>query len=199
MARRVYGVGVMDLPGEAYFPRGEVGGRTVKRPAYRAWENMLRRAYCAKLKAKRPTYAGVTVCDEWHTFSTFRRWWLENRREGWELDKDLLGDSRQYGPDSCIYIPGWLNTFTSDSGAIRGAWPIGVRLDRRRGQFMAECCHPFTEGKKGHFLGYFTCPQEAHKAWKARKLEIAAELKPRMDEIDARLYPRVVAIIERMV
>lgn len=35
-----------------------------------------------------------------------------------------------------------------------------------------------------------------HTAWLNRKLEIALELKPEMDEIDLRIYPNVIGIIK---
>ena len=51
-----------------------------------------------------------------------------------------------------------------------------------------------TPAKVEH-LGLFKTPEAAHLAWKARKLELALELKPKMDEIDLRIYPRIVEII----
>ena len=36
---------------------------------------------------------------------------------------------------------------------------------------------------------------QAHQAWRNRKLKIAAELKSKMDDIDVRIYPRIIEII----
>ena len=59
--------------------------------------------------------------------------------------------------------------------------------------FQARCKNPIT-GAREH-LGYFSNSETAHLAWRARKLGLALDLKPRMDEIDQRIYHRVVEII----
>lgn len=189
MSKLVCGIGINDAD---YAVQSVVNGRRSVCPAYQTWYNMLRRAYSAKLHEKRPTYVGVKVAEEWNHFMSFRAWWLGHQVDGWALDKDLLTNSNTYSPDSCIFVPDWLNAFTIDSGASRGEWPIGVSWHKLRGRFQANCRHPF--GRPEH-LGLFDCPERAHLAWRKRKLEIAAEIKPQMDEIDIRIYPRVVDTI----
>ena len=186
-----YGIGSNDAH---YITTPMVNGAQLWDPAYMAWVSMLKRAYNPKCHAAQPTYIGVTVCEEWLLFSAFREWWLENYREGWQLDKDILVvGNREYGPKSCIYIPSWLNSFTTDSGASRGEFPIGVCLDKRSGKYRSECCNPIT-GKR-HGLGRFNTPEAAHSAWLKCKLELAAQLKHEIDAIDPRIYPNVVTII----
>ena len=190
----LYGIGINDAD---YMTRPTVNGVQLWDPAYRAWVNMLKRAYCERYQEKRPTYVEVTVCKEWHSFSAFRVWWLENYREGFSLDKDLLVvGNREYGPESCVYIPGWINTFTIDCGASRGALPIGVCLHKQTGKYQSQCGNPTTG--KNRCLGCFTTPEAAHEAWLKRKLELAAQLKPEMDAIDKRIYPNVVTIIKAL-
>lgn len=185
-------VGINDAD---YATQPVVNGCQLCDPAYDAWHGMLKRAYCNKFKEKHPTYTGVTVCTEWHSFMAFREWWLENYREGWRLDKDLLiVGNREYGPDACIYVPAWLNVFTIDGGAARGSLPIGVCIDKRSGKYQSHCRNPIT-GKK-HGLGTFTTPEAAHLAWLSYKLSLAEQLKPEMDAIDVRIYPNVVTIIK---
>ena len=192
--KAIFGVGANDAH---YATQPRVNGKQIKDPACIAWAGMLRRAYDPKFHAVKPTYSDVTVCKEWHSFRAFRAWWIENYREGWHLDKDLLAaGNREYGPDACIYIPGWLNNFTLDHGASRGEFPIGVCLDKRSGKYQSECRNPIT-GKK-HYIGYFTTPEAAHDAWLKRKLELADQLKPEMDAIDQRIHPNVVTIIKAL-
>lgn len=186
----VYGAGFNDAD---YCQQPIIEGRRVACPAYVDWKSMIERAYGAKFHAKRPTYIGVTVCDEWHSFMSFRAWWLENQIDGYHLDKDLLSGGRTYSPDACIFIPLWLNNFTSDRRAGRGEWPIGASWHKASGRFVA-CCHNPVTLKHGH-IGLFDTPEAAHHAWLSRKLELAIELKPKMDEIDLRIYHRVVEII----
>ena len=186
-----YGVGVNDAH---YITAPTVNGGVLWDPAYIAWASMLTRAYDQKLHDRQQTYSDVTVCKEWHSFIAFRAWWLDNYREGWQLDKDLLViDNREYGPDVCVYIPSRLNNFTSDCGASRGELPIGVYLCKKTGKYKSECNNPITG--KPHYLGRFTTPEAAHEAWLKCKLELALELKPMMDAIDKRIYHNTVTII----
>ena len=176
----LFGVGTNDAD---YMTNPTVNGVMLCDPAYRAWSGMLMRAYDERYHEKQPTYSGVTVCKEWHSFRAFRAWWLANYREGYELDKDLLVvGNREYSPDACIYIPSRLNTFTIDCGAVRGEFPIGVCLNDQIGKYRSRCSNPIT-GKR-HSLGYFTTPEEALDAWLDFKLSLAEQLKPEMDAID---------------
>lgn len=190
--KAIFGVGANDAH---YATQPRVNGRQIKDPAYRTWVNMLVRAYNQKYHATRPTYSDVTVCKEWHSFSAFRAWWLANYREDWQLDKDLLMvGNREYGPDACIYIPCWLNSFTADCGASRGDLPIGVSIYKPTGKYQSHCNNQITGNRRR--IGYFTTPEAAHEAWLKRKLELADQLKPDMDAIDTRIYNNVVTIIE---
>lgn len=53
---------------------------------------------------------GVTVCEEWHTQSSFTEWFKNNYIRGWHIDKDLVGDSTIYSPETCVFIPKSLNS-----------------------------------------------------------------------------------------
>lgn len=186
----VYGVGVNDT---TYCTETRIDGKRVACPAYAAWKGMLYRAYSNKHHARRPTYSGVKVCEEWKNLCAFRDWWMVNQVDGWQLDKDLMSDSREYSPETCIFVPEWLNLFTADRGAARGVHPIGVCLHKQSGRFEAKCSNLMA--KKQEHLGLFHTTEAAHAAWLNRKLELALELKPKMDEIDHRIYPRVIEII----
>ena len=101
-------------------------------------------------------------------------------------------DDNLYSPETCIYIPSWLNKFTTNSGAARGELPVGVSYHKPSGKYAAQCSHPFGEYE---YLGYYSDAEQAHQAWRNRKLKIAAELKSKMDDIDVRIYPRIIEII----
>lgn len=188
----LYGAGINDAH---YTTTPTVDGARLWDPAYSAWLNMVRRACDQKFHAVNPTYIGVTVCEEWHSFRAFRAWWLDNYREGWQLDKDMLSPgNREYGPDACIYVPQSLNTFTTDSAASRGELPIGVSFCKQTGKYKSYCRNPKTGKQRG--LGYFNTPEEAHEVWLGHKLELAEQLKPEMDAIDQRIYTNVVTIVK---
>lgn len=188
----VYGAGVNDA---GYDVMVNVNGKKVMCSVYVAWSSMIRRGCCAKFKEKHPAYHDVKVCHEWKSFMAFREWWMSNHIDGYHLDKDLLSDSKVYSPETCIYVPRWLNNFTVDGGTARNGRLIGAWFDSSRGKFEAQCNNPFT--KKQERLGRFESPLDAHNAWKSRKLEMALKLKDKMDEIDVRIYPRVIEIINR--
>lgn len=186
----LHGFGVNDVN---YCTQPVFGDFSVRCPAYVAWANIISRCYGNSSQIKRPKYIGVKVCDEWLSFSAFRAWWICNQVDGWQIDKDLIGDSSTYSPSSCKFVPCWLNAFTIDSGASRGEYPIGVHFDKARSRFVARCRNPITG--KSVPLGRFTDKDEAHLAWMNFKLSIAMDLRCEMDLIDSRIYPRVVEII----
>jgi hypothetical protein len=188
--KTTHGVGINDAP---FVTKLRINGKNSVHPALIAWQSMIKRAYSSKFHETDQSYIGVSVCEMWHKFSSFLPWWKDNHVEGWELDKDILSDARHYCPASCLYIPSWLNMFINDHRAARGEWPIGA-YKRPSGRFGAHCNN--TVSGKCEWLGTYDCPEVAHLAWKARKLEIADELKVRMDEIDPRIHPRVRQIIE---
>lgn len=190
--RPVFGVGINDAD---YVISPQLDGVRLVCPAYRLWAAMLTRSYSSKFHDENPTYIGVTVCKKWHSFMSFRDWWIKNQVDQYQLDKDLIGDSREYSPESCIFVPQWLNTFTSSGAAKRGSLPIGVSFHGPSGKYQSHCSHPFGKHKN---LGSFPSSSEAHSAWKSRKLEIAEELRPLMDKIDFRIYQRVIDIIKKL-
>ena len=175
---------------------GYVGGKRKQRliwicPYYKAWKSMLVRCYSTKYQDRQPTYKGCSVSEEWLTFSKFRAWMENQDWEGKQLDKDLLFEENKiYSSETCVFVTPMVNSFTTDCGATRGEWMIGVCWHKGSSKFMAQCCNPFT--KRSEHLGYFNCPQEAHKAWLKRKLELAHLLAAEQTD------PRVAkALIER--
>ena len=179
-----------------YVTNSTIDGERIMCPAYRDWKSMIMRCYSNKYKSTHPTYIGVSACSEWLSFMAFRSWWLLNVVDGWQLDKDLLGDGKTYSPESCIYIPQWLNSFVNDNGASRGVTPIGVSFYSKSGMYRASCNN--TRTRNVEHIGMFSSADEAHMAWRKRKILLAKSLKCDMDEIDGRLYSSVVAIIESL-
>lgn len=183
----VYGHGIVDTK---YPVRPLLEGGRIIDPAYQCWSGMLERVFSEKFHSKNRTYIGVGLCDSWFSLREFTRWWEVNQIDGWHLDKDLLGVSRTYSPDSCLFVPAWLNNLTASHRSGRGDCPIGV--SKFRDSFQAKVC---VDGATV-WLGCFGTELEAHQAWKSRKLEIALSKKQSMDDIDDRIYTRVVEIIE---
>lgn len=180
----IYGVGINDAD---YTVSPTIDGKVVRCKAYLSWTWMLVRACSDRYKKENSTYTDVSVSSEWKSFMKFREWWVVNYVDGWQLDKDILSlGSGIYGNETCLYIPQWLNKFITDTSSSRGLWLIGATWHKQHGMFMAQCSNPITG--KGEKLGYFINQEDAHKAWKSRKMDIAFQLKDLMDAIDPRVY-----------
>lgn len=134
-------------------------------PVYATWKSIITRSHSSNFKQKYPTYKDVTVCPEWLLFSNFRDWWIKNNVRGWQLDKDILQKGNLvYCPDSCIYVPGHINTLLTDHAAARGDYPLGVSKSQNKFQSHVRW------GKCRKNLGYFNTPEQAHKAWQTGKI-----------------------------
>ena len=141
-------------------------------PYFQTWKNMLARCYSTKYQEKQPTYVGCTVATEWLTFSNFKNWMETQEWQDKQLDKDLLIEGNKvYSPNTCVFVSRRVNMFTTDRGAARGEWMIGVYWNKTAGKFMSQCCNPLTN-KREH-LGRFDSEQEAHEVWLKRKRELA--------------------------
>ena len=123
----------------------------------------------------------------------FRDWWLENHVDGWHLDKDIIGNGKEYSKDKCIYVPSWLNCFLINNEARRGDFPLGVSFAQRHKKYASDCRNPLTGS--GFRIGYFDSTNEAHEAWVRAKISFAYELRPRIEAIDARIFQGVIEVI----
>ena len=138
-------------------------------PFYLRWKDMLARCYGLN---RGTTYDECTVSDEWLTFSSFRTWMEKQDWQGNHLDKDLLlYGNKVYSADTCVFISPVVNTFLNEGRGNHGPWPIGVYWHKTYRKFKAQVSNPFNKYRE--HLGFFTCQNEAHKAWLSRKLEIA--------------------------
>lgn len=192
---RVYGVGFL---GDGVYKSNSRGsGREAS--GYCCWNNMLKRCYDERYQEKHPTYKVCKVHKDWHNFQNFAKWFEENYKEGFHLDKDLLyKGNKEYGPDTCIFVPSQINTFTLGHSNARGKYKIGVS---RKGSVNAP--RPYRAKINDNYgkiinLGYFPTEEQAYQVWLKAKLQQALEYKPEMDEIDLRIYPNVVEIIKEM-
>jgi len=95
---------------------------------YTVWSHMILRCYDEKIRHKFPTYENVTVCEEWHNFQNYAKWYYENYKEGFDVDKDLLfKGNRVYSPKTCAFIPKEINQILIKSNYKRKeSLPLGV-------------------------------------------------------------------------
>lgn len=139
-------------------------------PSYTAWKNMLQRCYDPKSLDMYPTYIGCSIAPVWRGFSAFHYWYMENYRDGYALDKDILvPGNKTYGPETCRYVPQRINKLLTASNATRGDWPVGVYWHKASQRFKAQL------NRNGHqkHLGCFDDPMEAFESYRmAKKAEI---------------------------
>lgn len=114
MGRLVFGVGTVDVdyPVKPKLELPRVEGKRKQLslgvcPYYSMWYEMLRRSFSENYKNKHPSYAQVTCCDDWKSLKSFKAWVCNNYPSIYdvhgvrmELDKDLIGDSTLYSPNT---------------------------------------------------------------------------------------------------
>jgi hypothetical protein len=163
----VYGIGICN---KGKYKAVENGKDT---KMYITWRGMLKRSYCPKYHAERPTYIGCTVDPQFHNFQRFCEWYTENYfeipGERMHLDKDLLKQGNKvYGPSTCVFIPQSLNSLLNNNGASRGLYPQGVYFDKQHQKFRARVKF----NSKNIHLGLFESASEAFDAYKVAKYRV---------------------------
>lgn len=162
--RTIHGVGYMGI--------GDYKSRInykVTEP-YSFWEGVICRGYSKKFKEKSPSYKDVTVCEEWHNFQNFAKWYENNYNpetmQGWHLDKDiLLKGNKNYSSDTCAFVPSEVNNLFVKSNSSRGKYPVGVSFCKSKKKFVAQL------GRSGgtRFIGRYNTIEEAFQAYKEAK------------------------------
>ena len=160
-------------------------------PYYTKWRNMLKRCYSTSYHRNNPTYKNCTVCEEWLTFSNFRKWMVTQVWENSHLDKDLIiQNNRIYSSEACVFVASKVNTFLSSSDSIRGDYLLGVSLNKGGGGFISQCCNPLLTrgGLINPYIGTYSTELEAHLVWKKRKHEYACQLANSEYVTDERIH-----------
>ena len=182
----VYGVGCL---GQGVYESHLKGGRA--NHCYETWKGMLRRCYSDEFQKKQPAYIGCSVCEEWHNYQNFAKWYEENYYEvdgeRMELDKDILVKGNKiYSPTTCVFVSQRINKLILKRENARGETPMGVFKGEGSVSFESYCK---TGGKVKVRLGSFNTSEEAFQAYKEFKeqyiKQVAEEYK---DKIPTKLY-----------
>ena len=188
----VFGVGITGLEPI----RNETGE---KLDSYNCWKNMLRRCYSAKCQEKNPTYKDCCVCVEWLYYPNFKKWYDNNYYEinnkTSQMDKDvLIKGNKVYSPDTCVFVPNFINKLFTKRQKTRGELPIGVCYHKAIKKYQASLS-VYKNGKATtKCLGYFDTPDEAFGVYKKTKEEYIKEVADEYkDKIPAKLYEAMYA------
>lgn len=162
----VYGIGINDLP-VCVGPDGKL------LKVYVNWCDMIRRCVSEKYHKNRPTYIKCSVSEDWLLLSNFKKWHDANYVEGFYLDKDILVEgNKTYSPETCRYVPSYINNLFLDSGSIRGEYPIGVSYSGSKKKFRS---YIKKYGKQVH-LGTFNVLEDAIQSSKNAKEQYVIEV-----------------------
>lgn len=141
---------------------------------YSVWHSMLSRCYDKKYQEKQPAYIGCYVDNYLLNFQNFAKWFEENYKEGFHLDKDILvKGNKVYSPQTCCFVPQEINCLFTKSTKLRGNLPIGV--SRLGSRFVAQVN---INSKRVH-LGCFATPVGAFQAYKTAKEQYIKEVADR--------------------
>ena len=181
--KSVYGVGFLGY-----------GDYTFKndKKAYKVWSAMIERCYVVRENRMFSAYHNCEVCEEWHNFQNFAKWYYDNYyevgSERVQLDKDILTKGNKiYSPENCIFVPQHINTLFEIGSSIRKYdLPIGISLSNG-GRYTAKMTNKITN--KVENLGTYDTIEEAFEVYKNRKEEYIKQIADLYkDKIPQRLY-----------
>lgn len=153
--------------------------------SYTQWVGMFNR--CGKAK----NYLNVSMSEKFKNYDVWLDWAKEQKGflnvEGsnriWNMDKDLLGDGKEYNEDVCVFIPHVLNNFAKYTPT--GKLPRGVRQSGRHTyivklrKFNNICL----------FNGYKT-PEEAFEKFMIERIDYLNQLADiYYHQVDERVFP----------
>ena len=162
--------------------------------SYKCWKDMLRRCYSAKFQEKHPSYIVCSVCDDWLYYPNFKNWYDNNyykiNNKTSQLDKDILiKDNKVYSPDTCVFVPQFINSLFTKNQKTRGDLPIGVTYDKAKKKYIAGLS-VFKDGKSTlKYLGSFDTADKGFEVYKKAKEEYIKEVADEYkDKIPTKLY-----------
>jgi len=168
---------------------------------YKIWWHMLRRCYDIESYEKKNSYAPCIVCDEWHNFQNFARWYDENYypipNEIMCIDKDILFKGNKiYSPETCVFVPKCINSLFTKRDVDRGEYAIGASKNKND-KYVSQC------NLDGiiTYLGAYDTPEEAFFVYKDFKEKTIKEMADRYkkylpEELHSAMYKYEVEITD---
>ncbi len=153
--------------------------------SYRKWIKMMWRCR----DNNHLMYADCYVCDAWHDFQTFSKWFYEHYNpetmQRWHLDKDLLvKGNKVYSPETCCLLPHCINNIFKITGTENKVLP-GVFKVKITGRYYANY--------RDTHLGSFKKEEDAFLIYKSEKEKyIKYQAEEWKDKIDPRAYEAMI-------
>lgn len=149
------------------------------------WIQMIHRVYDEKKIKSRPTYKECNICEEWHNFQNFAKWYDDNyyQVEDYQmhLDKDILvKNNKTYSPETCLIVPSIINALFVKRQNLRGECPIGVSRRKDTNKYRVSFTKSFENGNriqtKRVNYGQYDIPEEAFYIYKIEKEKYLKEV-----------------------
>lgn len=129
----VFGVGINDY-------NAKVKTKGIHLDSYVRWKILLQRCYSKKYQASHPRYVGCVVCNEWLSYSSFKKWYDKYYIQGYDLDKDILVKGNKiYSPNTCCFVPHEINILVRDYNYKDKHFnlPTGISYDKLRKKYKS--------------------------------------------------------------
>ena len=135
-------------------------------PFYIKWQSMINRTHSHKYQENQVTYIESEITEEWKYATAFKSWMETQDWHGYQLDKDILVQGNKiYSPETCCFVPQYVNKMLTQRTNFRGEYPLGVHYNEAKQPYVSTC----HDGNGKVYLGRFSNPVDAHKAWQAAK------------------------------
>lgn len=149
------------------------------------WDNLCKRTKeGGSIQLRFPSYIGCV--NRFENFNAFCEW-CQNQigyKQNFHLDKDLVGNGKEYSEEFCVFVPRDINNFLTNSKKSRGDYPVGVNVDKY-GYIRAE----ISLGSVRKYLGTFDSIEAAFSRYKTAKEDYAKYLADKWkSQIDPRTY-----------
>lgn len=148
--------------------RGD-GEYNTRHKSYNSWRAMMERCYSKSYNKKFKTYRDCIVCEEWHNFQTFTKWFIKEYPEDgntYQLDKDIrVKGNREYGPNTCMFVSPRENTIEANAKHYIFISPEGETFNIYN---MSEWCIS-RKLSKGAMSQVASGKARQHKGWTVAK------------------------------
>lgn len=142
--------------------------------SYKIWADMLARCYSKKSQIRNPTYIGCSVCKEWLIYSNYKQWYDEHCYIGGQVDKDILIKGNMiYSPNTCRFVPGYINSILVSCNSRRGKLPQGISTKNNK-RYQVNCCSRGISKFIGSYIDLKDA-MDAYKNAKEKEIKIRAE------------------------
>ena len=156
---------------------------------YKRWRNIVVRCYNEGSLEASPTYTDVNICEQWKYFTVFKDWMkTKPYHKGLHLDKDILFQGNKvYSPETCAFVPQYVNKSLLIRENARGEFPLGVSIKSHDPKRVNNLQAGMTDGNRRISFGVYADPMEGHRAWQVAKAQQLETIVYRYKEEDCYL------------